>query len=125
MIGIAIVCAFAGIVIATAALTKDENREIALWCGGGVLVVALIVWAFTLIPGPSAPPPLPPHVKVGPDSTFLVDKGYTGLGKILCYNGGHYSVRTFSDGQVVICKQGPEYGAHDFSYSKDKIWTAN
>src|SRR5438128_1992958 len=57
----------------------------------GIVIGLLgIIWAFSQIPGPAAyhPPPLPRHViAVGPENTFLVERGYTPLGKFLCKNG--------------------------------------
>lgn len=79
---------------------------------GIMAVTVVLIWLILLIPGRGAPPPLPPHVLVAPNASFIVEDGYTGLGAFLCKEG-RFEVRRLGDRLLLVCDNEQ---AHSFSY---------
>lgn len=65
------------------------------------------------------PPKLPAHVRVGPNETFLVTRGYGALGDLLCESGGKPEITRSPEGEIVACQ---ESEAIHFSYPKSDRW---
>lgn len=80
--------------------------------------IAFGIYTLANEPKGPPPPPLPAHVMITQNETFVVDKGYGALGIELCYDHDIEGIYHLGNKEIITCKE----GSNEFSYPKSKIW---